>query len=271
MPSTQPDDIKRRRGIYLLPNAFTTANLFAGFFAVVQAMNGRFEMAAIAIFLALVFDGMDGRVARLTNTQSAFGEQYDSLADMISFGMAPALVMYVWALQGLGRWGWLAAFIYVVGAALRLARFNTNIGVVDKRTETDEAVTLTRVEIVTRFHVAQNTLRDQAGHLYRSDHMTAWCAHHHGVALVLERGLVERCVEKLACKVFDRKDRALYRSTIRMNIEHVHEHTDLECLAVCVGVVHFFDGHNPPVGGRQHGQFAVRGYAWRVAKELQNE
>lgn len=132
MPNLQSDE-KRRRSIYLLPNAFTTANLFAGFFAVVQAMNGRFEMAAIAIFLALVFDGMDGRVARLTNTQSAFGEQYDSLADMISFGMAPALVTYVWALQGLGRWGWLAAFIYVVGAALRLARFNTNIAVVDKR------------------------------------------------------------------------------------------------------------------------------------------
>jgi len=130
---TLPPEDKRRRGIYLLPNAFTTANLFAGFFAVVQAMNGRFEMAAIAIFLALVFDGMDGRVARLTNTQSAFGEQYDSLADMISFGMAPALVMYVWALQDLERWGWLAAFIYVVGAALRLARFNTNIAVVDKR------------------------------------------------------------------------------------------------------------------------------------------
>lgn len=123
----------RRRGIYLLPNAFTTANLFAGFYAVVQAMNGRFEIAAIAIFLAMAFDGMDGRVARLTNTQSAFGEQYDSLADMVSFGMAPALVMYVWALQGLGRWGWLAAFVYVVGAALRLARFNINIGVVDKR------------------------------------------------------------------------------------------------------------------------------------------
>src|SRR5690554_3750591 len=130
---TLPPEDKRRRGIYLLPNAFTTANLFAGFFAVVQAMNGRFEMAAIAIFIALVFDGMDGRVARLTNTQSAFGEQYDSLADMISFGMAPALVMYVWALQGLGRWGWLAAFIYVVGAALRLARFNINTAVVDKR------------------------------------------------------------------------------------------------------------------------------------------
>jgi len=130
---TLPPEDKRRRGIYLLPNAFTTANLFAGFFAVVQAMNGRFEIAAIAIFLSLVFDGMDGRVARLTNTQSAFGEQYDSLADMISVGMAPALVIYVWALQGLGRWGWLAAFIYVVGAALRLARFNTNIGVVDKR------------------------------------------------------------------------------------------------------------------------------------------
>ncbi len=127
------DEIHRRRSIYLLPNAFTTANLFAGFYAVVQAMNGRFEVAAIAIFLAMVFDSMDGRVARLTNTQSAFGEQYDSLADMISFGMAPALVMYEWSLQGLGRWGWLAAFVYVVGAALRLARFNANIGVVDKQ------------------------------------------------------------------------------------------------------------------------------------------
>lgn len=133
MPNFSSEESHRRRSIYLLPNAFTTANLFAGFYAVVQAMNGRFEMAAIAIFLAMVFDGMDGRVARLTNTQSAFGEQYDSLSDMISFGMAPALVMYIWMLQGLGRWGWLAAFIYVVGAALRLARFNTNIAVVDKR------------------------------------------------------------------------------------------------------------------------------------------
>lgn len=132
MPNTS-EEIRRRRSIYLLPNAFTTANLFAGFYAVVQAINGRFEIAAIAIFLAMVFDGMDGRVARLTNTQSAFGEQYDSMSDMVSFGIAPALVMYQWTLQGLGRWGWLAAFIYVVGAALRLARFNTNIAVVDKR------------------------------------------------------------------------------------------------------------------------------------------
>lgn len=123
---------KRRRGIYLLPNAFTTANLFAGFYAVVQAMNHRFEVAAIAIFVALVFDGMDGRVARMTNSQSAFGEQYDSMADLMSFGIAPALVMYVWALQDLGRWGWVAAFVFVAGAALRLARFNTNIAVVDK-------------------------------------------------------------------------------------------------------------------------------------------
>jgi len=122
-----------RRSIYLLPNAFTTANLFAGFYAIVQAMNNRFEVAAIAIFAALVFDGMDGRVARLTHTQSAFGEQYDSLSDMTSFGIAPALVAYEWALQDLGRWGWLAAFIYVVGAALRLARFNTHIAVLDKR------------------------------------------------------------------------------------------------------------------------------------------
>lgn len=123
----------RKRGIYLLPNAFTTAALFCGFFAIVQAMNLRFETAAIAIFAAMVLDGMDGRVARMTHTQSAFGEQYDSLSDMVSFGLAPSLVMYEWALRDLGRWGWLAAFVYCAGAALRLARFNTNIGVVDKR------------------------------------------------------------------------------------------------------------------------------------------
>jgi CDP-diacylglycerol--serine O-phosphatidyltransferase len=123
----------RKRGIYLLPNAFTTAALFCGFFAIVQAMNLRFEIAAIAIFVAMVLDGMDGRVARMTNTQSAFGEQYDSLSDMVSFGVAPSLVVYEWALRDLGRWGWLAAFVYCAGAALRLARFNTNIGVVDKR------------------------------------------------------------------------------------------------------------------------------------------
>jgi CDP-diacylglycerol--serine O-phosphatidyltransferase len=125
--------VKRRRGIYLLPNLFTTAALFAGFFAIVQAMNQRFEWAAIAIFAAMVLDGMDGRVARLTNTQSAFGEQYDSLSDMTSFGVAPALVMYEWILNDLGRWGWAGAFVYCAGAALRLARFNANIGVVDKR------------------------------------------------------------------------------------------------------------------------------------------
>jgi len=127
------EESRRRRSIYLLPNAFTTANLFAGFYAIVQAMNDRYEMAAIAIFMAMVFDGMDGRVARLTNTQSAFGEQYDSMADLTSFGVAPALVIYEWMLNDLGRWGWLAAFIYVVGAALRLARFNLNIAVIDKR------------------------------------------------------------------------------------------------------------------------------------------
>ncbi len=123
----------RRRGIYLLPNLFTLAALFAGFFAIVQAMNGRFELSAMAIFAAVVLDGMDGRVARLTNTQSAFGEQFDSLSDMTSFGVAPALVMYEWILSDIGRWGWAAAFVYCAGAALRLARFNANLGVVDKR------------------------------------------------------------------------------------------------------------------------------------------
>ncbi len=124
---------KRRRGIYILPNLFTTAALFAGFYAIVQAMNDRFEYAAVAIFVAMVLDGLDGRVARLTHTQSAFGAEYDSLADMVSFGAAPALVMYEWALKDLGKLGWIAAFIYCAGTALRLARFNTNINVVDKR------------------------------------------------------------------------------------------------------------------------------------------
>ena len=123
----------RRRGIYLLPNLFTTAALFAGFYAIVQAMNQRFDAAAVAIFIAMVLDGLDGRVARLTRTQSAFGAEYDSLSDMVCFGAAPALVMYEWALKSLGRLGWIAAFVYCAGAALRLARFNTNLGVVDKR------------------------------------------------------------------------------------------------------------------------------------------
>ena len=105
--------VRHRRAIYLLPNAFTTGNLFAGFYAIVMAMNGEFPWAAIAIFLAMFLDSLDGRVARLTNSQSTFGEQYDSLADMISFGAAPALVIYSWALTGMGKWGWLAAFIYV--------------------------------------------------------------------------------------------------------------------------------------------------------------
>jgi CDP-diacylglycerol--serine O-phosphatidyltransferase len=123
----------RRRGIYILPNLLTTAALFAGFYAIVQAMNQRFELAAVAIFIAMVFDGLDGRVARLTRTQSAFGAEYDSLSDMVSFGAAPALVIYEWALRGMGKLGWAAAFIYCAGAALRLARFNTNLEVADKR------------------------------------------------------------------------------------------------------------------------------------------
>jgi CDP-diacylglycerol--serine O-phosphatidyltransferase len=123
----------RRRGIYLLPNLFTTAALFAGFYAIVMAMNQRFDNAAVAIFIAMILDTLDGRVARLTRTQSAFGAEYDSLSDMVCFGAAPALIMYEWALKDLGRPGWIAAFVYCAGAALRLARFNTNIEVVDKR------------------------------------------------------------------------------------------------------------------------------------------
>lgn len=123
----------RRRGIYLLPNLFTTGALFSGFYAITSAMNGQFELAAIAIFIAMVLDGLDGRVARLTNTQSAFGAEYDSMADMISFGAAPALVMYAWSLSALGKAGWVAAFVHAAGAALRLARFNTQLATQDKR------------------------------------------------------------------------------------------------------------------------------------------
>jgi CDP-diacylglycerol---serine O-phosphatidyltransferase len=124
---------KRRKGIYILPNLLTVAGLFGGFYAIVMAMNGRFEHAAIGVFAAMVLDSLDGRVARMTNTQSAFGEQMDSLSDMVSFGAAPALIAYEWSLRGLGRWGWIAAFVYCACAALRLARFNVNTSVVDKR------------------------------------------------------------------------------------------------------------------------------------------
>ena len=123
---------ERRRGIYLLPNLFTTAALFSGFYSVVSGVNGQFEAAAIAIFVSMIFDGLDGRVARLTNTQSKFGEQYDSLADMVSFGVAPAMLMFNWALADLGKFGWACSFIYMACAALRLARFNAMIDTADK-------------------------------------------------------------------------------------------------------------------------------------------
>mgnify|MGYP001817192193 FL=1 len=124
---------RRARGIYLLPNLFTTAALFAGFYGVLAAMNDQFEKAAIAIFVAMILDGLDGRVARMTDTQTAFGAEYDSLSDMVAFGLAPSLVMYEWSLSSLGKLGWLAAFIYTAGAALRLARFNSRLDSADKR------------------------------------------------------------------------------------------------------------------------------------------
>jgi CDP-diacylglycerol--serine O-phosphatidyltransferase len=127
------DPRPRRKGLYMLPNAITLAALFSGFYAIVMAINGRFELACIAVFCAAILDSLDGRVARMTNSQSAFGEQMDSLSDMVSFGAAPALIVYIWALKDLGKAGWIPAFVYISGAALRLARFNVNIGVVDKR------------------------------------------------------------------------------------------------------------------------------------------
>lgn len=132
-PDIDETDHSRGRAIFLLPNLLTTAGLFCGFYAMIAATHGKFEQAAMAVFLAMVFDGLDGRVARMTNTQSAFGVQYDSLADVIAFGVAPAVVVYLWALSGIeGRWGWIGAFVYVAGAALRLARFNVQVDTTDK-------------------------------------------------------------------------------------------------------------------------------------------
>ena len=124
---------RRSRGIYLLPNLFTTAGLFAGFFAIISAVEAHFANAAIAIFIAMIMDGLDGRVARMTHTESDFGAEYDSMADMVSFGLAPALLIHQWALTSFGKIGWLAAFVFTAGAALRLARFNTQVGIADKR------------------------------------------------------------------------------------------------------------------------------------------
>src|ERR1700750_2757506 len=124
-PVKAAQELARRRGIYLLPNLFTTLNLFAGFYAIVQGMNHEFEKSAVAIFVAMVLDSLDGRVARLTRTQSAFGAEYDSLSDMVAFGVAPALVAFSWALSQFGQFGWVVTFLYMACTALRLARFNT--------------------------------------------------------------------------------------------------------------------------------------------------
>ncbi|HBC57610.1 MAG TPA: CDP-diacylglycerol--serine O-phosphatidyltransferase [Gammaproteobacteria bacterium] len=124
---------RQPKGIYLLPNLFTTGSLFAAFYSIVAAMGQQYEAAAIAIFVAIMMDSLDGRVARLTNTQSAFGAEYDSLSDMVAFGLAPALVMYEWVLVSFGKFGWLVAFLYAAATALRLARFNTQLGDEDKR------------------------------------------------------------------------------------------------------------------------------------------
>jgi CDP-diacylglycerol--serine O-phosphatidyltransferase len=155
----------RRQSIYLLPNSFTLAALFAGFYAIVQAMGRNFDHSAVAIFVAMVLDGMDGRVARMTHTQSEFGAEFDSLSDMVSFGVAPALVMYEWMLSSFGRLGWIVAFVYCAAAALRLARFNTNIDVVDKRffqgmpSPTAAAMVAGLVWVSLEMHWAGDTLR----------------------------------------------------------------------------------------------------------------
>ncbi|MEW5790460.1 MAG: CDP-diacylglycerol--serine O-phosphatidyltransferase [Pseudomonadota bacterium] len=128
----RPVDQPRRRGVYVLPNLFTTASLFAGFYAVIKAIAGDYQLAASVIFIAMILDGLDGRIARLTNTQSDFGAEYDSLADVIAFGLAPSVVLYLWGLSGFGKLGWLGAFVFTACGALRLARFNTQVHVASK-------------------------------------------------------------------------------------------------------------------------------------------
>tara|TARA_B100000676_G_scaffold252830_1_gene258370 strand:- start:584 stop:1453 length:870 start_codon:yes stop_codon:yes gene_type:complete len=132
-PELHGDKKVRRKGVYLLPNLFTTAALFSAFYSIIASTKGQFELAAIAIFVAMVLDGLDGRIARMTNTQSAFGAEYDSLSDVMAFGLAPALLAYNWALKDYGKVGWMLSFIFVACAALRLARFNVQIGSVDKK------------------------------------------------------------------------------------------------------------------------------------------
>jgi len=152
------------RGIYLLPNLLTTASLFAGFYAIVAAMNGHFSTAALAILVAMIADGLDGRVARLTNTQTEFGVQYDSLSDLVAFGVAPALVVYHWNLVGLGKPGWLAAFLFTAMTALRLARFNVLVESTDKRffqglpCPSAAAVLATTVWVSSEFSVLQTPI-----------------------------------------------------------------------------------------------------------------
>jgi len=124
---------KMKKGIYILPNLFTTAGLFSGFYSIMASMKGMYEMAAWTILIAIVFDGLDGRIARMTRTGSKFGAEYDSLTDVIAFGVAPAVLSYQWALISFGRWGWLTAFLFVTCGALRLARFNVQVGVIDSR------------------------------------------------------------------------------------------------------------------------------------------
>jgi CDP-diacylglycerol---serine O-phosphatidyltransferase len=129
----KPRERRKFRGIYILPNLITTASLFAGFYAIIEAIHGNFEIAALGVLISLILDGLDGRIARMTHSSSNFGVQYDSLADLVAFGVAPALIVYFWALQPYGRYGWVAAFLFVVCGALRLARFNVQIGDIDPK------------------------------------------------------------------------------------------------------------------------------------------
>lgn len=172
MPMTEPEPKQHHRGIYLLPNLFTTAAMFGGFYGIIAAMNQRYEAAAVAIFIAMILDGLDGRIARITNTSSPFGAEYDSLSDMVSFGLAPALIMYEWSLVSMsemgwqwGKIGWLAAFFYATAAALRLARFNTKVGTSDKRffqglpSPTAAALMMGMIWVMEEFSISGDSVR----------------------------------------------------------------------------------------------------------------
>ncbi len=228
-----------RRGVYLLPNLFTSAGLISGFYSVIATLGHRYELAAIMILVAQACDVLDGRIARLTRSSSSFGEQYDSLADLVAFGVAPGILVYQWALVPWGRWGWLAATLYVTCGALRLARFNVQVGSVEKRHFVGLPIPAAALE-------------------------------HNGVALVVERRLVGEGRSELAIRVLHAFHGAAHRVSIHVHVERRHEDADAgggRSEEPILALRH--DGDHPSVGRRDDTVLARRRRALGIAKEIE--